>query len=74
MVVRAGVVTPVTVASNAPGADIPVGTNPQAIAITPDGRTAYVANTGSNNVTPIDVATAAPKPAVPAGTGPTASR
>ena len=48
--------TPVTIASNAPGADIAVGTNPQAIAIAPDGRTAYVANTGSNNVTPIDVA------------------
>ena len=64
MVVRAGVVTPVTIASNAPGADIAVGTDPQAIAIAPDGRTAYVANTGSNNVTPIDVATAAPKPVV----------
>src|SRR5262249_43808105 len=36
---------------------IPVGNNPDGIAITPDGRTAWVANSGSNTVQPIDLAT-----------------
>jgi DNA-binding beta-propeller fold protein YncE len=38
-------------------ADIAVGYSPQAVAITPDGVTAYVANYGSHSLTPIDVAT-----------------
>ncbi len=32
---------------------IPVGISPQGIAIAPNGRTAYVANTGSGSITPI---------------------
>ena len=39
------------------GAPIAVGTNPIAIAITPNGARAYVANAGSNNVSLIDTAT-----------------
>ena len=43
--------------ANVAGTPVTVGTHPDAIAITPNGRTAYVANFGSDNVTPIDVAT-----------------
>ena len=39
--------TPIDIATKAPGAVIPVGGNPRGIAITPDGKTAYVANNGS---------------------------
>jgi YVTN family beta-propeller protein len=35
---------------------IKVGLNPNWVAITKDGRTAYVANKGSNSITPINVA------------------
>ncbi len=44
-------------APNDAGAPIPVGTHPDAIAITPNGKTAYVVNFGSDNVTPIDTST-----------------
>ena len=37
--------------------DIPVGAAPSAVAITPDGRTAFVTNYASNSVSTIDVAT-----------------
>ncbi len=36
-------VTPIDTATNTPGTPIPVGTTPTAVAITPDGTTAYVA-------------------------------
>ena len=39
------------------GPPIMVGTEPSAIAITPDGQTAYVANADSNNVSVIDTQT-----------------
>ena len=52
-----GVVTPVNIATGTAGTPITVGPMPMAIAITPDGKTAYVANEGSNTVTPITVAT-----------------
>ena len=52
-----GVVTPVNIATGTAGTPITVGPMPTAIAITPDGKTAYVANEGSNTVTPITVAT-----------------
>jgi YVTN family beta-propeller protein len=38
------------------GPAIPVGHSPCAIAITPDGATAYVVNDGSGTVTPISTA------------------
>jgi YVTN family beta-propeller protein len=39
------------------GSPIAVGENPEAIAVTPDGSTAYVENRRSGTVTPVDVAT-----------------
>ena len=39
-----GTVTPIATATNTAGPPIPVGGYPDAIAITPDGKTAYVAN------------------------------
>jgi YVTN family beta-propeller protein len=52
-----GTVTPISLATRRAGKPIKVGANPEGIAVTPNGRTAYVANYGSNTVTPIDTAT-----------------
>src|SRR5207244_6575837 len=48
----------------------PGGKAPQGIAITPDGKTAYVANEVSSTVTPIAVATNTPGPAISVDTAP----
>jgi len=53
----ADTVTPISTATNTALTPIPVGQYPSAIAITPDGRTAYVVNDGSGTVTPISTAT-----------------
>jgi YVTN family beta-propeller protein len=58
-----GTVTPITTATNAPGAPIEVGSQPWAFAITPDGKTAYVINFNSHSVTSIATATGAAKKA-----------
>jgi hyaluronoglucosaminidase len=63
--VRAGTVTPISTATNLPGKAITVGKGPQSIAITPNGKTAYVVNfgggfVGGNTVTPISTATGKP--------------
>jgi DNA-binding beta-propeller fold protein YncE len=55
-------VTPVSAATNTAGQPIEVGAGVTAIAITPNGRTAYVVNYGSypddeGTVTPIQTAT-----------------
>src|SRR5205823_10824544 len=42
----AGTVTPVNTATNTAGKAIKVGNGPSAIAITPDGKTAYIVNSG----------------------------
>jgi YVTN family beta-propeller protein len=47
-----------------------VGSFPFGIAITPDGKTAYVTNLVSNSVTPIDVATNMPGAEIKVGSGP----
>jgi YVTN family beta-propeller protein len=52
-----GGATPIPVCTNTPGKPIPVVDGPVAIAITPDGRTAYVANENAGTVTPIDTRT-----------------
>jgi DNA-binding beta-propeller fold protein YncE len=52
-------VTPVDLATHTPGRPIRFSTPPFAIAITPDGKTAYVSN-GNDAVTPIDLATNTP--------------
>ncbi|HSZ48486.1 MAG TPA: hypothetical protein VK823_24310, partial [Streptosporangiaceae bacterium] len=47
------------------GPTIAVGRNPIAIAITPDGTTAYVVNMNSNTVTPVRLATGGIGTAIP---------
>ena len=58
--------TPIDLATNTPGSPIKVGSAPESLAITPDGKTVYVSNTGYTNksfvevnasVTPIATAT-----------------
>ena len=49
--------TPIRIATNTALPPITVGRIPVAIAITPDGKTAYVADGGSGTVTPIETAT-----------------
>ncbi len=49
--------TPIATATNTAGTPITTGVGSQAIAITPDGKTAYVANYLSGTVTPITTAT-----------------
>jgi YVTN family beta-propeller protein len=67
-----GTVTPIGLTTRRAGPPIKVGANPEAIAITPDGRTAYVANYGSNSVTPIDTATRQAGPPIVVGANPEA--
>ncbi len=50
-------VTPISTATNKAGKAIKVGIAPYYIAITPNGKTAYVANSNSGTVTPISTAT-----------------
>ncbi len=52
--------TPVTTASNTPGRPVKIGAIPAAIAITPDGRTAYIADVHPGTVTPVATATKTP--------------
>jgi len=58
--VAGSTVTPIQLTDGGAGGkvlpDIKVGLNPNWIAITNDGSTAYVANKGSSSITPIDVA------------------
>jgi YVTN family beta-propeller protein len=67
-----GTVTPVNLASRKAGQAIRVGTDPQAIVATPDGRTIYVANGGSGTVTPISTATDRASPPIQVGSDPVA--
>lgn len=68
--VVAGAVYPADTATDMLGTPIPTGTNPRAIAITPNGQAAYVANVGSGDVTPINLATGTPGPGIPVGSRP----
>jgi DNA-binding beta-propeller fold protein YncE len=56
---QTGEVTPISTATNMPGPPIRVGCYPYLLAITPDGKTAWVAS-GNNTVTPIATATNTP--------------
>jgi len=73
-----GTVTPVDTATDTAGPAIRVGAQPSAIAITPDGRTAYVVNTNDQaglkdgTVTPITTATDEPGKPVKVGIEPDA--
>jgi YVTN family beta-propeller protein len=60
----------IDVATNTSGPEIKVGCNPLGVAITPDGRTAYVTNQGCGTVTPIELATNTPGQEIKAGQGP----
>ena len=62
--------TPISTRTNKAGPRIPIGVHPVDIAITPDGRTAYVANYGSDTVTPISTRTNKAGPAIPVGQRP----
>ena len=61
--------TPIATATNTPGKPIKVGSGPFRIAVTPDGKTAYVINKTSHTVTPIATATNAPGKPINVGTG-----
>jgi YVTN family beta-propeller protein len=52
------------------GLALKVGGAPEGVAITPDGKTAYVANEGSETVTSIEVATNKPGTEIKVGLGP----
>src|SRR6266566_2143105 len=56
---RARRVTPIDVATGKPGGLIPAASSGAALAVTPDGRTVYVA-ARAGTVTPVDVATGQP--------------
>ena len=60
--------TPIATATNRAGRPIPVGRDPRAIAMAPDGRTAYVLNWLGATVTPI--ATLTNRPGRPIRVGP----
>jgi YVTN family beta-propeller protein len=47
-----------------------VGSKPWAVAITPDGRTAYVVSNGSDTVTPVSVVTGRAGKAISVGSAP----
>jgi len=68
-------VVPINTATNKPGQPIKVGRVPGAIAITPNGKTAYVVNQGDSGysdgtVTPITTATNKPGPPIRVGVFP----
>ena len=49
-----GKVTAISTATDTAGTPFNVGTGPNAIAITPDGQTAYVVNGGDDDVVPVN--------------------
>lgn len=63
-------VTPIATATDTAGAPIAVGQAPDDIAITPDGRTAYVADNGSAAVTPITTRADTAGPPIAVGANP----
>jgi YVTN family beta-propeller protein len=69
---RAATVTPIDTATNTPGAPVKAGNGLQAIAITPDGKTAYVASFYPAAVTPITLATGRPGKPISVGRFPAA--
>ena len=67
-----GSVTPIDTATGRALPAIMVGHQPSAIAITPNGQTAYVSNTADNTITPISVATNTAHRPITVGQQPTA--
>ena len=68
--VTPGTVTVISIPSNSTVATIQVGTQPQDIALTPDGAYAYVSNVGSNNVSVINTSSNTVVATVPVGNQP----
>jgi len=68
-VAAANGVTPVSTATNTPGTPIKLGTQPGSIAITPDGKTAYIANLSPATVIPVSTATNRPGKPIKLGGG-----
>ena len=60
-------VTPIDTAADKVGKAINVGTSPDAIAITPNGKTVYVGSLFAETVTPIRTVTNTPGKAISAG-------
>jgi YVTN family beta-propeller protein len=68
-----GALTPISTATNIPGRPIPLGPDlaqPQVMAMTPDGKTIYVAE-GLNTVTPVSTVTNTAGKPIPVGLQPT---
>lgn len=65
------VVTPVNLVTRRAGTPVKVGAGPDAIAVSPDGKTAYVACAGAGTVVPINTATGRPGHPIPVGRRPT---
>src|SRR5262245_11504367 len=65
-----GTVSVIDTAVNTGVATVPVGSLPEGIAVTPDGKHVYVANGNSNTVSVIDTATNTVVATVPIGFGP----
>jgi YVTN family beta-propeller protein len=63
-------VTPISTTTNRAGKPIKILGGPWAIAITPDGKTAYVTSYSSGTVTPISTATNTAGRAIKVGKGP----
>src|SRR5262249_52475197 len=51
---------------------VPAGANPYAVALSPDGRAAYVSNWGENTLTVLDTSTGAPRSTITVGEHPSA--
>jgi YVTN family beta-propeller protein len=67
---RSGSVIAFNTATDTVRHSIPVGQDPGGILVTPDGKTLYVANTGSGTVTPVSTATDTPGPPIVVGGSP----
>jgi DNA-binding beta-propeller fold protein YncE len=67
-----GTVTPISLATGTAGTPITVGSQHGAIAITPDGQTAYVTNKAGGTMTPVLVSTRSVGAAVNINNVPTA--
>src|SRR5580698_3339310 len=66
-------VTPVNTATNVAGKPIKVGSDPDPIAVTPNGKTVYVANQqNSGTITPVSTATSTAGKPIPVGSDPVA--
>jgi DNA-binding beta-propeller fold protein YncE len=66
-----GMLTPISTATNTAGTGIALPFNPFGVAITPNGKTAYLSNWNKSTVVPVDLATGVPgTPIKPVGLQP----